>query len=78
MDYCFIDCPEASRQLYFEGTTPPTFNANTFFTDYEVNTQVLPLDAIHVPAGCKDAYKAALHAANSAYDVYFDIIIDDL
>ncbi len=66
------------RNLYFEGTTPPTFGSTAFFTDYGVNTVLLPLTSIHVPSGCKEAYKTALHSANLAFDAYFDIIIEDL
>ena len=66
------------RNLYFEGTTPPTFGSTAFFTDYNVNTVLLPLTSIHVPSGCKEAYKTALHSANAAFDAYFDIIIEDL
>ena len=77
-NYCFTDAPEMSRTLYFEGSTPPTFVSYTFFIDWSVNTQLLPLDAIHVPRGCKAAYQNALHAASSAYDAYFSVIIDDL
>ena len=77
-NYCFTNAPEMSRTLYFEGTTPPTFNSATFFIDYQVNTQLVPLEAIHVPHGCAAAYQNALHAASSAYDAYFSVIIDDL
>ncbi len=77
-NYCFTNAPEMSRTLYFEGTTPPTFNSATFFIDYQVNTQLVPLEAIHVPHGCAAAYQNALHTASAAYDAYFSVIIDDL
>ena len=76
--YCFTDSPEMTRSLYFEGTNPPTFQPYTFFIDYNVNTVLLPLEAIHVPSGCKVAYQNALHNASASYDAYFSIIVDDL
>ena len=66
------------RNLYFEGTTPPVFGTYAFFTDYNVCSVLMPLTSIHVPVGCKEAYKTALHNANSSYDEYFSIIVDDI
>ena len=71
-----VELPE--RHLYFEGTTPPTFGTYAFYTDYNVCEVLLPLTSIHVPAGCKEAYKTALHNANSAYDAYFGLIVEDI
>ena len=66
------------RNLYFEGTTPPEFREFAFFTDFNINTVLLPLTSIHVPSGCKEAYVTALTNANSQYAAYTSIIIDDL
>ena len=71
-----VELPE--RHLYFEGTTPPSFGTYAFYTDYNVCEVLLPLTSIHVPAGCKEAYKTALHNANSAYDAYFDVIVEGI
>ncbi len=71
------------RNLFFEGTTPPTFGPRTLFTDYQnypstPATVLLNLTSIHVPIGCKNSYVTALTNANSLYSAYTDIIIDDL
>ena len=75
----FNDIPTLpERNLYFEGTTPPVFGTYAFFIDYNVCSVLMPLTSIHVPVGCKEAYKTALHNANSSYDNYFSIIVDDI
>ena len=80
--YCFNDSTSSmERNLYFEGSTPPRFGPRTFVTDYNYSgpsSVLLNLNSIHVPAGCKEAYKTALHNANSLYDGFFSIIVDDL
>ena len=63
--------------LYFEGTTPPVFDARSFLLSSS-SSELVTIGAIHVPSGYEAAYKTALTNANALYSTYADKVTGDL